>query len=91
MESLIWVLLTLVVFLLVLLLLGLFVSRPKLTELTRLLRALAEVLRSLRPRHEAKSRSLRSKNAERLAPGRPSVAHSTTSSGGASGSRGRHR
>ncbi|MFT4559408.1 MAG: hypothetical protein ACI92S_004798 [Planctomycetaceae bacterium] len=70
MESLIWILLTLVVLLLTLLLLGLFVSRPKLTELTRLLRALAEVLRSLRPRHEAKSQSLPSGNAERFAPER---------------------
>ena len=55
MESLIWILLTLVLLLVALLLLGLFVSHPKLTELTRILRALAEVLRSLRHRDEPKS------------------------------------
>lgn len=55
MEDLIWILLTLIVLLIVLLLLGLFVSHPKLTELTRILRALAEVLRSLGRRNESKS------------------------------------
>ena len=55
MESLLWILLTLVVLLIALLLLGLFVPRQKLVELTQILRALAEVLRSLRHRDEAKS------------------------------------